>query len=102
MTMVEPRTYLMPEHGWTCFHCGSTFITPAAAREHFGDLPTADPSCKIKLESGDRGIIRKLRWRERQVASLVRALCTGSCFSRGCNCPAKDAAYGETTKGQEQ
>lgn len=44
-------TYPTPEHGWTCFHCGEhfapTFAGHQAARHHFGDGPTEDPSCRI-------------------------------------------------------
>lgn len=25
-------TFLMPKHGFTCFHCGETFTTPGQAR----------------------------------------------------------------------
>ena len=39
------ETYQMPEHGWTCFHCGATFEQPNAARDHFGYDIEAMPSC---------------------------------------------------------
>jgi hypothetical protein len=42
---VEADTYLMPAHGWTCFHCGETFRTPGGARLHFGPAPTRPPVC---------------------------------------------------------
>ena len=41
----------VPEHGWTCFHCGEhfapTFAGQQAARHHFGDSPTEQPACTI-------------------------------------------------------
>ena len=40
-------TYPMPEDGWVCFHCGERYTTPGAARQHFGDSPTARPACSI-------------------------------------------------------
>jgi hypothetical protein len=85
-TMNEPHTYDGPEHGWTCFHCGATFLSPAGAREHFGNDPSATAAC---LMGGERGLVRKLRWRERQVSKLESRLCTGSCLSRGCNCQSR-------------
>ena len=39
------ETYQMPEHGWTCFHCGLTFEQPNAARDHFGYDIEAMPAC---------------------------------------------------------
>ena len=41
--VVTDGTYPMPEHGWTCFHCGDTFMTPGAARDHFDQTP-----CKVQ------------------------------------------------------
>lgn len=40
-----PPTYESPEHGWTCFHCGKTFLSQAGARRHFGMKPTETPMC---------------------------------------------------------
>lgn len=41
----------VPEHGWTCFHCGDhfapTFGGQQAARHHFGDTPIEQPACTI-------------------------------------------------------
>lgn len=55
-------TYLQPEHGWTCFHCGETFTTPGGARDHFGESPNAMPGCAIKVALGDeRGGLMALR-----------------------------------------
>jgi len=36
----------MPEHGWTCFHCGETFMKPGLARRHFGVHPDILPACE--------------------------------------------------------
>jgi hypothetical protein len=38
-------TYPMPEHGWTCFHCGQTFHNPGSAEEHFGEHPRSVAAC---------------------------------------------------------
>ena len=38
-------TYPAPRHGWTCFHCGETFIDEKKAREHFGETPDHLASC---------------------------------------------------------
>lgn len=40
-------TYPAPAHGWTCFHCGETFMHPNAARLHFGETPEVQPKCLI-------------------------------------------------------
>lgn len=62
-------TYPMPEHGWTCFHCGETLITPGAAREHFGRTPDRQPGCVIKVElGGERGLLTALRDAEDELA----------------------------------
>jgi hypothetical protein len=58
--MPWPDTYLMPAHGWTCFHCGETFTTPSSARDHFGCEPCADPACRIKVGE-ERGLVMALR-----------------------------------------
>ena len=43
----EADTYPMPEHGWTCFHCGATFTNVNLARDHFGHYPFAKPACQL-------------------------------------------------------
>lgn len=57
----------MPEHGWTCFHCGETFKTPGAARDHFGFDPSSEPGCRIKAGS-ERGLLMALRRAEEEIA----------------------------------
>jgi hypothetical protein len=58
----DATTYPMPEHGWTCFHCGETFTTPGGARLHFGTTPDAKPGCYLKVELGDeRGWLARIR-----------------------------------------
>lgn len=47
-----PETYDAPRHGWTCFHCGSTFKTEAGARLHFGETVTAPPVCQAAETPG--------------------------------------------------
>jgi len=41
----EEDTYDAPAHGWTCFHCGSTFKTTRGAQMHFGHSVTEKPAC---------------------------------------------------------
>jgi len=53
--------HVMPDEGWTCFHCGETFRAVVTARAHFGATPEATPGCLLKLEAGERGLVRKLR-----------------------------------------
>lgn len=65
--MDSQDTYLMPEHGWTCFHCGETFRTPGMAREHFGADPLAIPGCMIKL-GDERRLLGALRDAEAELA----------------------------------
>lgn len=63
---------------WTCFHCGETFTTPGAARDHFGAAKGAEPGClieyRVALEEGGkpergRGLLMALRKAE---AALFR------------------------------
>lgn len=61
------ETYNMPPHGWTCFHCGETFKTPGAARDHFGFSQAGDPACRIKV-GAERGLLMALRKAEQELA----------------------------------
>lgn len=68
------ETYEKPEHGWTCFHCGETFTTVGAARNHFGGDIWADPGCMIRVQVGEeRGLLMELRKREEEVRELRAA-----------------------------
>jgi hypothetical protein len=66
----EQDTYPAPVHGWTCFHCGETFMHERAARDHFGATPDKEPGCILKLTSEDRSLIRRLRAYEAEVERL--------------------------------
>lgn len=63
------ETFVMPEHGIVCFHCGETFTTYGGARDHFGVTPDCEPGCvidRVALEKGDkpergRGLLMALR-----------------------------------------
>lgn len=65
--------YRRPAHGWTCFHCGETFMSEGSARDHFGAEPFADPGCRIKV-GAERGLLLALRDAEAQVTRLTAAL----------------------------
>lgn len=68
------ESYAIPEHGWTCFHCGETFTTVGAARDHFGFDPyECEPACRIKL-GGERGLVMALRKAERAYLQAQEAL----------------------------
>lgn len=69
--VVTDGKYPKPKHGWTCFHCGDTFTTPGAARDHFGCEPSADPACKIKVGE-ERGLVMALRRAEVGKAELEK------------------------------
>ena len=60
-------SYQKPLHGWTCFHCGETFKTVGAARDHFGFEPSSDLACRIKL-GDERGLVMALRKAEAKLA----------------------------------
>ena len=63
-------TYAVPKHGWTCFHCGVTFIDEHSARAHFGVTPNSDAGCVLKLEGKDRGLLKKVREQEIDIEKL--------------------------------
>lgn len=65
--------YQKPKHGWTCFHCGETFTTEGAARDHFGFEPSADPACRIKA-GAERGLLMALRRAEKDAADAWFAI----------------------------
>ena len=60
MTETPAETFPFSEHGYTCFHCGDTFTTFGAARDHFGFDPSWDPACRIKIGE-ERGLVMELR-----------------------------------------
>lgn len=66
--------YEIPPHGWTCFHCGDTFTTPGAARDHFGFDPSSDPACRIKVGE-ERGLVMELRRVEAKYVKLLEDTC---------------------------
>lgn len=65
-------TYTPPPHGWTCFHCGDTFTDERSARTHFGPTPQSEPGCILKLQQGDRSMLRALRIFEAERDELRR------------------------------
>lgn len=65
------EVYGAPLHGWTCFHCGETFHTPGAARDHFGPTPASAPGCIIKAGE-ERGLLMALRKAEATADDAVK------------------------------
>ena len=63
-------TYPTPEHGWTCFHCGETFMHPNPARQHFGATPESEPACRVL--NTEHGFVRRLRGLEMQIDEMRR------------------------------
>ena len=59
--MTKTDTFNVPEHGFTCFHCGDTFHTVKSAREHFGNDINDEPGCVLKLMGGDKGLLGLVR-----------------------------------------
>ncbi len=47
--------YVAPRQGWTCFHCGETFMSEDIAQIHFGVTPDQRPMCVIgdTIQEGD-------------------------------------------------
>jgi hypothetical protein len=76
-------TYAAPAHGWTCFHCGETFTTPGAARDHFGATPEETPGCVLKVEhGGERGLLLELRKTQQELTRLRDEISDESLFYR--------------------
>ncbi len=71
-------TYMQPEHGWTCFHCGETFHIEAQARGHFGSDVQGEPMCVMRANAFARfprnewPLMYRLRELEAEVAALRR------------------------------
>lgn len=63
---------------WTCFHCGETFTTYGAARDHFGAGLEAEAGClidRVAIEEGGkpergRGLLIALRTAEDEIHRL--------------------------------
>lgn len=50
---VDPTTYVPPEDGWVCFHCGVRFTHSGPAIRHFGERPGTAPLCQISKRERD-------------------------------------------------
>lgn len=69
-----------PKHGWTCFHCGETFTTVGAARDHFGADPDKEPGCLARVQLGpERGLLMLVRKLEEEVGRLNDLMEVESC-----------------------
>jgi hypothetical protein len=72
--VAEADTYQTPEHGWVCFHCGEhfpgNFAGARAAQEHFGAPPDGIPGCRLRMRAGEKSLLRRIRWLERQLREL--------------------------------
>lgn len=74
MTGTTASCFVWPEHGVTCFHCGDTFTTFGAARDHFGFDPSCDPACRIKIGE-ERGLVMVLRKVQQKYIELLERQC---------------------------
>ena len=72
-TSPEADTYPMPEHGWTCFHCGATFTNVNLARDHFGRYPVATPACQLSPDHV-REELRRYRFQEAKLHDIRERL----------------------------
>lgn len=78
-----PQFPYAPPHGWTCFHCGETFMTVGGARDHFGAEPSATPGCMLHVQLGEeRGLLMALRKVEERNAELLSDLHNESSLSK--------------------
>jgi len=68
-------TYKAPAHGWTCFHCGETFTHENVARAHFGATPDAGPGCLLRMQPGERPLLRRIRYLEKELSKLRHQVC---------------------------
>lgn len=72
----EPDTYTTGGIGWVCFHCSEHF--PATlqgqrdAADHFGaGYIDAIPGCRLRMRAGEKSLLRRIRWLERQLRELT-------------------------------
>ncbi len=71
--VMEEDTYEKPPHGWTCFHCGETFMTVGSAKNHFGETPASQPGCLVRVGlGGERGLLLRLREVEDELTELYQ------------------------------
>lgn len=70
MTAGAGDTYPRPPHGWTCFHCGETFMTLGGAADHFGSTPDRVPGCRIKVGE-ERGLLMEIRRLEAELLKVT-------------------------------
>lgn len=66
------NTYLQPDEGWICFHCGIRFKKYGAALDHFSAKPHRKPACV--LNQAENGLAMELRKAEDRGRALVEAL----------------------------
>lgn len=64
-----------PEQGWVCFHCGETFTHAVTARAHFGADEGAKPGCLLRMQPGERPLLRHIRFLEGELAKLRHEVC---------------------------
>ena len=67
----DQATYPYPKGGWVCFHCGERFLSPNAARIHFGPTPFVS-SATCTLDSDES--LRQLRAQQERIDDLQQAL----------------------------
>lgn len=72
-----PEFNPVPEHGWTCFHCGAhfppTFKGQRDARHHFGPTIYTEPMCSVS-DLQHRAMEEQLRRYQEEDTELHRKL----------------------------
>lgn len=70
--MEQNNARVTPSYGWTCFHCGDTFITEKDARDHFGPTDGWTPECIDRSTSTVDSLLTRAREAEQAVEVAVR------------------------------
>lgn len=66
------NTRIAPTNGWTCFHCGDTFIVEKDARDHFGPTDGWTPECLDRNTATFDSLLKRTREAEQAVQMAVR------------------------------
>jgi hypothetical protein len=73
MSASEDSMVSLPPNGWTCFHCGETFIALEDARRHFGVDESYEPACIVRLQNSDKELIEAADAARREADEAIEA-----------------------------